>query len=277
MPIPNGTRKVFITEQLIGVYREKTLNMDNRIKRFLSLSIGSFVRILFPSYCLSCGSFTEDSDTLLCPSCRSDLPVLKGRGCRCCGEPFVAQLSPAHLCGRCLSSPPAFSSVKSYAAYDEPFVSLLKRLKYNNDTAVLPLIRELEGEFSTLFPPETELICPVPLHKQRLRSRGYNQSLLLARAMFPDNMAIIVPDVLKRVENSVSQTGLRRKERAKNLRNAFVVRNPECVRGKTVCLIDDIYTTGATLDACAKVLMKSGACKVHGVTVARAVLLAKRL
>ncbi len=260
----------------IGVDEAKKVNMNLLSKNALSLSLQTFVRILFPSRCLVCNASTCESGSSLCVSCRSSLPVISGAQCRCCGKPFVAQFSPAHTCGDCLESPPAFTSVRSYAVYEGIIAGLLKQLKYNQDTTILPLIRELNDQFLALLPSGIDLILPVPLHKSRLRNRGYNQSLLLARAMFPDHRAIIVPDVLKRVENTVSQTGLSRKERADNLRDAFKIMHPRYVREKNICLVDDIYTTGATINECAKKLIKYGACEVHGVTVARTMLLGKR-
>lgn len=245
------------------------MNMNFVLKDALFLCCHAFVKTLFPSRCLFCKTSIDDESGVLCFSCRDALPVHNGSGCRCCGRMFASSAAPGHLCGNCLAHPPSFTSVQSYGFYEEPFVSLLRQLKYGKGTAILPLVEELSEQFSSLLPKKTDIILPVPLHRHRLRCRGYNQSLLLARAMFPQHRTIINPNVLKRVENTVSQTGLSRKERRKNLRNAFVVRLPEYVRKKTVCLVDDIYTTGSTMEECAKVLVKSGACDVYGITVVR--------
>lgn len=229
----------------------------------------SFIKIVFPSRCLVCGTYEMNDDAVVCGICRKALPILEGQFCRCCGRSFVSNVPFDHLCGDCLQDPPSFTTARSLASYEEPLVTLLRKFKYNKDTSVLPLIKELSSLFIPFLPQDVDIILPVPLHKQRLRSRGYNQSLLLARAMFPHHKPIIVPNVLKRVENSVSQAGLNKKERSVNLRNAFDVRLPEYVRNKKVCLVDDVYTTGATLNECSKVLVNTGACEVFGVTVAR--------
>lgn len=112
-------------------------------------------------------------------------------------------------------------------------------------------------------------IVPVPLHPKKLRQRGFNQALLLARSFFPGERKKIRSDILVKIRETESQTGLSGTERRKNLRNAFQVKNSGAVSGKKLLLVDDVYTTGTTVRECARMLMKAGAVNVDVLTLAR--------
>ena len=119
--------------------------------------------------------------------------------------------------------------------------------------------------------PEPDLILPVPLHPKRLRARGFNQALVLGRKLFPKNKKRIDPHVLERHQWTVPQTGLKRTERRRNVKNAFRIKNPEKIKNKKILLIDDVFTTGATVNECARILLKNKAADVEVFTFARAV------
>jgi len=158
-------------------------------------------------------------------------------------------------------------------------------LQYNDDVATLVHSFKYAGKtychstFAGLkarsLPAEDlatpEIIIPVPLHRQRLRERGFNQAVVLAALFFPDDKQRIDVDVLIRTRWTPPQTGLSGKDRRQNLKNAFDVQKPEQVKGKSVLLIDDVLTTGTTINECAKTLKKYGAIDVQALTLARVV------
>ncbi len=230
--------------------------------------------LLFPSSCLCCGIFLP-LEQKICRNCLDQLPVISITDpvCRRCGRPFRGITGTNHLCGRCLGSPAPLSSVYSIALYVEPVKTALKRLKYQGDTTGIPLLAACleQSGFSLTGAVSCRLdyIIPVPLHIKRLRKRGVNQSLMLAKKLFPEHKNIIRPELLKRRINTISQTFLDKKERRLNLKNAFQAGPKNQLAGKNICLIDDIYTTGSTLDECAKTLIKSGVNEVHAITIAR--------
>jgi ComF family protein len=158
-------------------------------------------------------------------------------------------------------------------------------LRYNDDVAKLVHSFKYAGKtychstFAGLkarsLPAEDlaapEIIIPVPLHRQRLQERGFNQAAILAALFFPDAKQRICVDALSRTRRTPPQTGLRGKDRRKNLKNAFAVDRSSQVKGKAVLLVDDVFTTGTTLNECAKILKKYGAADVQALTLARVV------
>jgi ComF family protein len=155
--------------------------------------------------------------------------------------------------------------------YQEPVKSLLLSFKFGGrltSLATLGMLAKQAG-VETLF-TEPDFVLPVPLHIRRLRSRGFNQALLLARTCFPGWQDKIFPDLLLRLQATTPQTSLSGKARRTNLRGAFVVPNPRKIKGKNILLIDDIFTTGSTLHECAKILQQAGARHIEAFTLARA-------
>ena len=148
----------------------------------------------------------------------------------------------------------------------------VKVFKYNGKMYGLETFAAMTRQYYLHHPfPEADLILPVPLHPKRLRKRGFNQALVLARKFFPKSKERIDPHVLERHQWTCAQTGLNGRERRRNVKNAFKVRNPEKIKNKKILLVDDVFTTGATVNECAGILRKSGATKVEVFTFARAV------
>jgi ComF family protein len=150
--------------------------------------------------------------------------------------------------------------------------TLLHRLKYNADTTVLPALATVISPFNENMHLTCDIIVPVPLHRKRLRLRGLNQALYLARLFFPEKHDLICCSALKRGKYTEPQTGLDGRERRRNLRGAFALSDAALIRGKHVCLVDDVYTTGTTLNECSKVLRKAGASKITVLTLARVIM-----
>jgi ComF family protein len=177
-----------------------------------------------------------------------------------------------HLCGRCLAAPYAFDLARSALQYRDPAASLISRLKFKGDLTGLSTLAALAGVsagFRELSTPE--LIIPVPLHRERLKKRSFNQALLIARELFPDQGTKIEASLLVRNRPTTPQTGLSGRQRRKNLFRAFSVKRPQMTTGKKILLVDDVFTTGSTVHECARTLSRSGAASVEVFTLARAV------
>jgi ComF family protein len=147
---------------------------------------------------------------------------------------------------------------------------LVHKLKYGGDTFVVGALRDLIGSCDLSFFSDCTWIVPVPLHLERLRSRGLNQAAILARLFFSQRLKEIRPDGLIRIRHTVAQTELRGRDRRKNLHNAFRLGDGFVPENSIVCLVDDVFTTGTTVNECSKVLKLHGACMVKVLTLARA-------
>lgn len=231
----------------------------------------SFLDLFFPSFCVSCRTPSPGS-LCLCDSCRAKVRYLHSPLCIRCGALFVDGNGGDHLCGDCLRRPPPFLLARAVAHYSPPVSTLLHQLKYRADRTVLSTLSHIAVHFDFTPFASSELIVPVPLHLKRLRERGLNQSLLLARLFFPGEAKAIRPEVLRRIRDTMPQTRLGGKERRKNLRAAFSVNQDSDIKGKCICLVDDVLTTGATVKECAGTLLRAGAKEVKVLTMARAVV-----
>lgn len=219
---------------------------------------------LLPATCLVCGARGE-RDRDLCTLCANQLAVNRC-GCTRCAIPLP---EPATECGRCLRRPPDFDSALAPLIYGFPVDRLLQRFKFHGDLAAGRLLAATLLSAASAAPgarPAT--LIPVPLHRTRLRERGYNQALELARPISRQLGIPLAPDALERVRPTRAQSELGALDRRRNVRGAFAV------RGRTlpdhVALVDDVMTTGATLSECARVLKRAGVARVDVWVVARA-------
>ena len=176
--------------------------------------------------------------------------------------------SPGHTCGACRRRKPSYTRTWSLFPYESPLRDLVHLLKYKNKMVLGSVLGRLMCEQLPVL-REIDLVLPVPLAPQRLLEREYNQSLLLADSIA---RAIGTPldwSSLVRVRQSTPQTALPRRARLKNLRQTFAVAKPERISGRRVLLVDDVFTTGTTVNECAKALRKAGSAEVYVVTLAR--------
>lgn len=235
-----------------------------------ALFLDGFRDLLFPPACLACGvRLAASTPPLLCTRCLDKLIPLRPPLCTCCGKPLADAAGAGHRCGRCLGHPPAFVRARALFLYDGPVVEIIQHLKYHGDTAGLATIAHLCQAAARLDPGEPDIILPVPLHLERLRQRGFNQSQRLAAAFFPEHREKIRLDILARRRQTLPQTGMSGAERRRNLKNAFAVVAAPAVRRRSVLLVDDVYTTGSTVHECARVLRRAGAAAVEVLTLAR--------
>ncbi len=231
----------------------------------------SLIELLFPSTCLACRCpLPPGTMPMFCPECLGQIEFITGPLCTGCGRQFPKAAGGEHFCGLCLTGQYHFDRARAVAIYTEPFSQVIHHFKYQGKRHGLASFRamlEMAPEPILSAPPD--LILPVPLHDRKLRQRGFNQAVLLARAFFPKNKRLIKTNLLFREINTEPQTSLSGKARRRNLKNAFALREPEQVRGKIIVLVDDVFTTGTTVNECARVLKKAGAGRVEVLTLAR--------
>lgn len=221
---------------------------------------------IYPPYCLLC-SRPSRSGRELCDDCAHDLPWNR-HACPRCALPMPTE-SGERICGQCLKSPPAWDSAQSPLVYDWPLNQLLQRFKFHNDLATGRLLGELLADFLvSATDPKPDLLLPVPLHAARLRERGFNQAVELARPVSRRMRIVIERSLCVRRKNTAVQSTLDARKRQRNLRDAFVVRSS--LQGTNVAVLDDVITTGATVAALSTVLREAGAAHITVWSLARA-------
>ena len=241
------------------------MNSPGKRSRSLADKARHWLKTLPLEHCALCGATTRGLP--LCKGCEADLPRLPG-ACRRCAEPMPA--GSDQLCGRCQHSPPAFDTTYSPFLYEGAVADLIRALKFNHRLHVARLLGTLLGRWlQPALHTRPALIVPVPMHRRRLGERGFNQALELARFVGRTLDLPVAVDAVERVRATPSQVGLKRRERERNLRNAFAVRRA-LPPGATLLLVDDVMTTGTTLQMLAATLKRAGAGEVIAATVARA-------
>jgi ComF family protein len=235
-----------------------------RLKQFGA----SLLEFFLPRMCLFCGvPVGEGAAVAVCPECEAQITWVASPLCACCGMMFAERDGPDHLCGECQGDPPPFARARAAAIYDGPVTRAITGFKFSRQMAFLPVMQHwLKRPLCLEMAAAADLLAPVPLHPKRIKHRGFNQALLLAQ-VFPQTP--VDREAVVRTRHTPPQVGLKPKERRDNVKGAFSVPDPALVKGKHVLLVDDLYTTGATVKECAKVLRKAGASRVEVLTVAR--------
>ena len=228
--------------------------------------------LIYPPTCAGCTRALA-SDKPFCPACFSNLAPISEPYCPLCGIPYGAEAITSHLCSDCLESVHPFDRARAAGIYQGLLREVIHRFKYGGQTfLVWPLARMLIGparELTRLHRIDT--IVPVPLHTRRLRQRGFNQSSLLARRLGSLLKVSVDYSSLKRSRWTDPQIGLSRNQRAVNVKGAFSLKAPEKIKDKGILLVDDVFTTGETVNQCVQVLNDGGSREVVVLTVARTV------
>jgi ComF family protein len=224
----------------------------------------SFLRIFFPESCPVCGKDSDEHKTApICSLCWQTISPYTGSVCRICGRPLASGVSTE--CGDCLKNRPAFSWARSFGLYEGTLKEAINYFKYYGITR---LSRPLSEMLLSMEIPSADAIIPVPLYKKRLRSREFNQSALLVRSLSKGTGIPALFNSLVKTRDTGPQVGLYARDRKKNIRNAFGIVNDKDIQGKDIVLVDDVFTTGATVRECSQLLKKRGAKNIYVVLLA---------
>lgn len=233
--------------------------------------VDRLVDAVIPPRCLQCGEVVANTGAL-CAQCFDKISFITSPFCQFCGVPFSDSYleNPDSLtCGACAQNPPAFERARAVIVYNDDSRSLITRFKYADRTDLAPAFARWMTRVGGDLLADADVVMPVPLHRWRLLTRTYNQSAYLARRIAKLSGVPVEYGVLRRVKATPSQGGLSAAARRRNVAAAFAIKKPEAVTGKRVVLVDDVLTTGATLNACARALRQSGAAAVDAIVIGR--------
>ena len=226
------------------------------------------LNFLLPPHCPICGKQIWDHHAV-CGECFGKLHFISGAICQKCGKPLPYK--EAQVCASCLKKPPIYNRAISILKYNETSKALILPFKHADNIELTPLLSQWMSRKGKDLILECDCIIPVPLHITRLFKRKYNQSALLAKSLSKIYKKEYLPSVLVRSKRTESQGHMSSTQRKQNIKNAFKIQNADRIKGKKVLLIDDVMTTGATINECTKVLLKAGAKSVSILTLARVI------
>lgn len=237
----------------------------------MSALLGGLQDAVFPPVCVQCGGLCEGSELRhVCRRCAPLIVRVREPACMTCGHPFFGELAGERICPHCEGLTPAYHRAKTVTLFKGPARELVLSLKYRHGLFALADMQRLmaANEEVRAFVRGAVLV-PVPLHPRKLRERGYNQSRLIAEAFVAaaGDESIGVAEVLERVVDSESQTAFDRRTRRQRMKNAFSVRKGAAITAdQRYILVDDVFTTGSTLNACALALRRAGGLNLDVVT-----------
>jgi ComF family protein len=233
---------------------------------------------LYPPRCRACAGRIHGPDSqYFCAACYEHIQLVAHPLCSVCGRPFPDAAGDDHACGVCIERVPAFAAARAWACYphedEHPLRRVVQKFKYGRKVSLGKPLGALlaRGCAEFLAKIEVDAIVPVPLFPKRLRWRGFNQSALLARQVAKLYDVPVELFVLRRRRETAAQTQLAEDERRRNVRGAFALDAERSVQGLNILLVDDVYTSGATVNECARTLKRGGAKEVYVLTLARAV------
>jgi ComF family protein len=251
----------------------KTVNVD-RLRRLAApfrVIFGRALDVALPTLCPACREPVSGSG--LCASCWSKLSLIAPPYCPRLGIPFAFDPGPGVLSMQAIADPPAYHRARAAARYDDVARALVHALKYGDRLDLAPAMGRWMARAGHELLSDADALVPVPLHWRRLWARRFNQSALLAKTISGETGVAVADMVLRRFKATAQQVGLSQAERARNVQGAFRVPE-ECraaVAGRRLVLIDDVLTSGATSDACARALLRAGAQSVDLLVFARVV------
>lgn len=245
---------------------------DLDVCSIMGFLLKSIIDFIFPPICSICGKpYGSELEVGICPHCISQIKYIETPLCSQCGKPFYSEVLADHLCGNCLTKKRYFNRARAMGYYDGILRKSIHLLKYKlRHNLAFPLANLMADRMQYFFKGTTyHLVVPVPLHPRRLRERGFNQALSLARLMSRKYKIPLDSCILVRRRKTKQQVGLSEQDRKDNVKGAFSLLKSDKVVDKNVLLVDDVYTSGNTVEECSKVLVKAGARGVDVLTLAR--------
>jgi ComF family protein len=234
------------------------------------------VDVILPRHCYHCGQpMVSEEQGGFCGNCWGSIRLIEPPYCPCCGEPFQSPFtltySPAYRCGACRATPPPFDHARAIGRYDGPLRQAIHLLKYRGKLHLQrPLLRLAIEHFDAHFPGTVfDAIISVPLHRARLMQREFNQAAVLAKGLAGHLNVPVLERLLVRVRSTRPQVELSGSERRQNVKQAFAVTNAAALEDRRVLVVDDVFTTGATLGEVARTLKVAGATQVDVFALAR--------
>jgi ComF family protein len=240
----------------------KKINMIKKLAR-------KFLGVIFPKTCLICNRIINGGN--FCLEDWNRIHFLQTTACNICFQPFEFKIDDEMVCGKCLQKPPEYFKALAVFNYDETSKTLITKFKYFDQINLAKYFSELMLKQAKEILPDIDFIVPIPLHKFRIIIRKYNQSALLAKNIAIFSKKKVLLDLLVRTKNNKPQANLNQRMRKKNVVGIFKVKEKyyQEIVGKNILLIDDVITTGATVESCCKVLKKAGATRVYILTLAK--------
>lgn len=241
--------------------------LHQKILKKLNFILKTFIKIIYPNRCISCKKIIEDEG--FCIDCWKKLVFIGSKRCRCCGKPLNSE---SFICASCLSKKYYFDQNISVFVYNRTIAKAIFEFKFKDKTFLSKKFADLMKNNINNFSYKIDYIVSVPMHLNRLRKRGYNQSFLLANDLSNLTNIDFIKDLLIKTKNTNRQVGLNFKERKINLKNSFSIKDKykDIIKDKNILIIDDVFTTGSTINECAKVLKLDGKVnKVMSFTIAK--------
>lgn len=233
-----------------------------------------FIDLIFPPRCTVCRRFFHDEvqpDSTICPRCAEEFNEIVPPFCPICRRPFSSGIEENHVCERCLRKPPFYDLLGAPFLYKGTLMEAIHQFKYAGKSHLAESLGPVLASFAEVWLGNTNgfLTMPVPLHPRRLRERGFNQSLLLSRHVASRLGTDLDYLSLRRAIHTLPQTGLDKDQRRKNIRKAFALNVTEPLKDRDILLVDDVATTGNTLNECARILKRGGCGRVLALVLAR--------
>ncbi len=234
------------------------------------------IKLIFPPKCVLCGKIIENDDTL-CPDCWKKIKFIEKPYCDKCSTPFEFEISSNDNCLSCIKNKPLYIKARSAIIYDNEIAKLIFNFKFHDKTYLKRFMGKCMFKASIDIIDNIDILIPIPLHKKRLIYRKYNQSLLLANEIGKLANKEVIYDFLYKTKHTVPQATLKQSDRISNLKNKFAIKskyleNLEKYKNLNFAIIDDVMTTGSTINECTKVLNEVGINNVYAITFAKTVL-----
>jgi ComF family protein len=231
------------------------------------------LQFFLPLQCPCCEKFLEEGEKGFCKSCLSEIQWISPPFCSICGTPFPSREIECHPCGDCMVKKRYFTTARALGSYEGSLKRAIHQWKYEGKNILTPSFGKwmIEGFYKYWDTSFFDLLIPVPLHKKRLKERGFNQALLLVKELSRATGIPYKKRILFKKKQSIPQVDLNLVEREKSIRGSFDINRKEEIKGKRILLIDDVYTTGATVNECSKVLISAGAKRVDVLTLAHTI------